>query len=236
MNLKDLSIGIGIGVIATSLLAYAYFSANIAEPKDMTLKINGPTGVGSIDLAFKGTANSIDYKAVLNQMFSNELMRDGVIGWLGKNQRIYSLEAVDFANALKTGACEPFPEKPAELRLQKRQECADKPSNDALRKLAFSGEAPFHSVGKKVRIGTQSESGRKPINGVALVCNEGEYANKKLIVVNASGLTKEFIGSPGYLCPDAKQFPEMQLNLDEAKELFGQKLNKYNFAIAYLGK
>ena len=236
MNKKDVFLGLVGGVCLTALVCYALMSANKSDPKDLSLAIQGPRGMGSVNVAINSTNKPIDYEVLLKQLFSNELMREGVIKWMGKNYQLYSIESLELAHALKTKACEPFPDSPVELRIQKQQECAAKPAVNELRIMANKGDAPFHSVGIKERIGIQSEEGRKPKLGTALVCNDGNYVNKKIVVVNNSDFSKEFLGSPGYLCPDPKQFPGLQLNPDDAKELFGSKLNKDNYALVYLGR
>ena len=239
---KDIFKGLFLGLFLSFLISFAYISANKADPKNLTLKISGPSGTGSIDLAITGSETSFDYLDILDKLFSkdkkNELMREGAINWLAKTQSLFSIESQALALALKTSACEPFPEGPPQLRLDKRQECADKPALNALRRLAFSGKVPFHQVGNKERVGIQGDNRRKPNSGEAYVCNNSHYANKKIVVTafNNVELTKTFSAISAYPCPDSNDSPALQMNPEDAKELFGPKLLKHNFAIVYIDK
>ena len=79
MNKKDVFLGLVGGVCLTALVCYALMSANKSDPKDLSLAIQGPSGMGSVNVAINSTNKPIDYEVLLKQLFSTELLREGVI-------------------------------------------------------------------------------------------------------------------------------------------------------------
>lgn len=212
--------GLALGVLVMFLIG------SPAIVTKTTLKIMGPKSWGSLNLSVEG--EGVDYEKVLNEMFSNKFFRDGALGWLAKQQKVFPLESEELATKIGTELCEPFPEEPFEVKIRKKKQCADKPGVKQLRELAFGHKTPFHYVGNIGRMGVPERGQNKPTKGNANACKPGDYFAKRLQVGNTANTAMvEVQVSGSYLCTDASNFPDIQLNPEDARTLFPDaKLNK----------
>jgi hypothetical protein len=207
--------GLFLGVLVAFLLRTPLNLTNTS------LKITGPDGEGSLTLEMTGSG--IDYKEVLEKLFSDtSFLKPAAIGWLEQQQKIYPIDSMNLVNAVATQLCEPIPEQSLwELRIQKERECEEKPVVKQLRELARTKAMPFHYVGKVGAMGVPEDPQNQPKEQNANVCLNGEYYAKKLQVGNTHNdevIEVQAFGS--YVCTPAYRFPDIQLNPIDAKKLF----------------
>jgi hypothetical protein len=175
--------------------------------------------LGKVLIETKGGA--IDHRTLLEKLFQDEFGRDGALGWLKAKQRLYSVTDPALAHALQTGLCEPIPDRPLTERLTRARACADHPVASALRRIAREHAVPFHYVAIEARVGVQQSVGHRPGAGRANVCRTGPLVGQRFQVIDES--TREMIeveAAGVYDCAIPEQYPDVQLDPDDATRLF----------------
>lgn len=214
MLLKDHGPGFIAGVFVTALIC---FSLDTSDQKGFSAKISA-TGA---EVATSGSG--ADPIKVLEKTLNDPTRKGGILSLLEANHNVFSIDSLNLALAIESKVCEPFPNEPLKLRLEKMQECANKPVIKALRQIAFDHKSPFHPVGSIGRMGVPRNLQNKPAEGFANVCKPGVYYGKKLQVRNQQNNEFiEVIANGTYSCPDAtgNNFPDIQLNPVDAIKIF----------------
>ena len=67
---------------------------------------------GGIALEMDVSQPEIAHSALLTQLFSEEFTRDGVLGWLAREQQNFSISDERLVAALEESLCDPIPNKP----------------------------------------------------------------------------------------------------------------------------
>ena len=210
-----------IGLVVGATLFF-FTSKNMVpqSPESTDLTLQGPDGYPS--LRFKVTGSGVDYRKLLENMFSDNFFRQGALSWLEQNQKSYSLSSTGLVTAVANSLCKPIPSSPLSERIRKEKECANKPVVHGLRELAFNRIEPFHYVGNLGKMGIPGRKSDQPKQGYANVCRPGEYVGKTLQVGNTAGSNViEVVASGYYVCTDASSdYPDIQLSPDDANVLF----------------
>lgn len=200
--------------------------------QEVELQVTTPTGE-SVTLRAKD--GKMDYEAVLNELMDG-FMRGSVVAWMaGKN--FYHFEDERLARVLNEELCDPIPEEnliDRESRVKLSQACASHPIAEKLRDLAFYNKVPFHHVGFDVKIGVPAEEEDQPRTGFASVCRSKGLRSRKIRLTNPEGNELLDIQASGvYVCTGFDNYPDVQLNTEDARTLFGDTpLSKYEQAIA----
>ncbi|MBE2243269.1 MAG: hypothetical protein IAE86_10975 [Burkholderiaceae bacterium] len=201
----------------------------VQSPSGQLVTIEFPGG-GRIEVRSKREA--LDHDELMTTLFSKDDSKRGVLGWLRDKQHLYSLENPELAQALSTTLCDPIPLEPLESRLAKAEECASKPSAAALRRLSQERAVPFHYVGVRVKAGVQAAKPHRPGAGRVNVCRTGKFVAQRLQIVDP--VTSRVIEvQPGgtYECTVADH-PDIQLDPEDAKRLFGRPPAQFESVIA----
>ena len=111
----------------------------------------------------------------------------------------------------------------------------DHPVSIELQKLADKRVGPFGYQVDTVLIGVPS-SEDQPKQGFANVCETGKYRGRKIQICHRQTDKKiQVTGSGMYICPPELKYPDIQLNIADAKRLFGDiPLRKYEKAIVVI--
>lgn len=214
MSKKIFGSGFIVGVACTSLI---WFSLDKSDQKGFSAKF-GTTGA-----EITTTGSGIDPIKVLEKTLNDTDRKGGVLSLLETKHNVFSIDSLNLVTAIESKVCEPFPNTPLNLRLQKMQECANKPVIKALRQIAFEHKSPFHPVGSIGRMGVPRIMQNKPAEGFANVCKPGVYYGKKLQIRNQQNNEFiEVIANGTYSCPDmtGNNFPDIQLNPADAIKIF----------------
>ena len=220
-----------LGIVAFLVLAvYTVMSGSPDNPTTQSVNITFPGGFG---LEMDVSQSEIAHSALLTQLFSEEFTRDGVLGWLGREQQVYSISDVELVTALERSLCEPIPDSPLQERIEKARECAARPVANGLRRLQEEKKPPFHYVGIQVRVGVQAAEGARPALGRANVCRESDLFGKQIELTDpVSGNEIVVRASGSYPCTGFSRYPDVQLGPDQARDLFVSALLEYQDAVA----
>lgn len=189
----------------------------------------------SVELTFPGgtarlAGTSISHDSVLAKIWDEDFARAGLLGWLAE-KNIFHIEDVRVVDALNNELCDPIPGQPLQDRIEAQQTCAEVSVASGLRELRESRRIPFHYVGRVVRIGVPTNG---PRTGQAWVCRNSEFLGKTVeLTILQTGKQIEVVAAGGvYNCTDVGNFPHLQLNREDAANLFPSALEQYQEAIA----
>jgi hypothetical protein len=198
-----------------------------ADPVESEIEWDYPGG--SLKINAKTDLNSPEN--MLKRLFSTSFSKAGTEKWLKDNYMMYSLEEEALVNALQE-LCAP----PANLSAKERQKfmeaCVNSPVLAQLRSLAENKEPPFHYIGVDVMVGIPDP---EPEPGIANVCLKNpriplRFLGKQIELtnpVNNVTITVKAVGH--YTCTGYNKFPDIQLNLEDARKLFsGQNRQAYD--------
>jgi len=209
-------------VLFTALAMWA-IGRGVENPSGQTVTIVFPGG-GQIDV--RSEREPLDYGALMTKLFSEDFSRNGVLGWLRDKQHLYSIQSEEIAAGLRTRLCDPIPSEPRELRQAKARECAEKPAAAALRRLSFERAVPFHYVSHPVLAGVQAQKPHRPGRGRVNVCKTGGFVGQRLQVFEPINNRMIEVQAGGtYVC-EGGEFADIQLDPDDAKELFKGALDR----------
>jgi len=210
-------------------LAVWAINSPVENPSAQEVTIAFPGG-GKIHV--RSERETLNFEALMTKLFSEDYSRNGLLGWLRDRKHLYSLETTELAEALKTKLCDPIPLEPLEERLAKAADCASKPAVDALRRLSSERVVPFHYVGLRVRAGIQAASPHRPGKGRVNVCRTGRYVAQRLQIIDPiTNRVIEVQAGGTYECT-VGEFPDIQLDPEDANELFGRPAGRFENAIA----
>jgi len=183
---------------------------------------------GSLKINAKKDLSSPE--AMLVRLFSTNFSQAGTKKWLKDNYQMFSIEEQSLVDALK-GMCAQEADMTPEERRQHMETCAKKPVISQLRSLAENHEPPFHYIGFEVKIGIPDP---EPKEGTANVCLKNpripvEFLGKEIELTNPDNKVSIIVKATGYYkCTGYNIFPDIQLNLNDARRLFiGQKRQEY---------
>ena len=200
------------------------------NPTSQNVNITFP---GGFMLEMDVSQPEVAHSALLAQLFSEEFTRDGVLGWLGREQQMFSISDIQLVTALEQNLCDPIPDSPLPERIEKAQECAARPVADGLRTLQVERRIPFHYVGIPVRVGVQADEEGRPAMGRANVCLESDLLGKQIELTDPiSGSRITVLASGSYRCTGFSRYPDVQLGPDQARDLFISALLEYQDAVA----
>lgn len=192
--------------------------AAVENPTEQRFRIEF-ADLGSVSIETRGGA--IDYRTLLEKLFQDQFSRDGALGWLKERQKLYALTDPTLANALQTRLCEPIPDQPLTERMTRARVCADQPVASALRRIARDHAIPFHYVAIEARVGVQQSARHRPGAGRANVCRTGPLVGQRFQVIDESTRETIEVEAAGvYDCAVPDQFPDVQLDPDDATRLF----------------
>lgn len=214
MSKTHIGIGFIAGVFVTALTWYAL---DTSDQKEFSAKIS------TSGAEVTSTGSGVDPIKVLEKILNDPDKKGGILSLLETKHNVFSINSLNLVAAIESKVCEPFPNTPLNLRLQKMQECANKPVIKALRQIAFDHKSPFHPVGSIGRMGVPRNMQNKPAEGFANVCKPGVYYGKKLQIRNqGNNEFIEIIANGTYSCPDitGNNFPDIQLNPTDAIKIF----------------
>ena len=221
---KWMSIG---GIVAVVIIVV------LARPDNPTTQSVNITFPGGIALEMDVSQPEIAHSALLTQLFSEEFTRDGVLGWLAREQQNFSISDERLVAALEESLCDPIPNSPLSEKIEKGQECAAKSVAVALRRLQEEKRIPFHYIGVPVRVGVQADEASRPLPGRANVCRESELLGRQVELFDpVSSNTIEVLASGSYPCTGFSRYPNVQLGPDQARQLFNRPLQEYQDAVA----
>ena len=188
---------------------------------------------GGVAMKMDGS-QPIAHSELLEDIFSEKFSRDGFVGWLAEKD-IYSIRDERLVDAINKRLCESIPEQPFEARIQAARACAEENVATSLRMLVARRQIPFHYVGTLVKVGIPSLEDQPPV-GRANVCAESDLLDKEVELTNhRNGRRIEIEASWGrYPCTGYATFPDIQLNFDDAQELFPGALDEYQEAVAVI--
>lgn len=174
---------------------------------------------------------AVGHEELLEGMFSEGALKDAVMAWLA-GKKIFSFDDPRLAEALENDLCAPITGESAKARVAAAEECASKDLAAGLRVLAEQRKVPFHYVGTVVKVGVPNIEDQ-PVSGRANVCRNSKLRTKKLELFDpqTSGRT-EVVASGLYTCAGYSDYPDIQLNYADAKQLFQNTLDKYQSAVA----
>lgn len=192
------------------------------SPTSVNFKITDPSGQGSIELQVDG--EEINYEAVLEHVFKDDILGPGVAGWLQQKQQMFRLHDEALVTAIESSLCDPIPATPLTDRVEKAKECAEKEVVSGLRTLASNHRTPFHYVGVVAKVGIPAQEEHRPRPGRANVCRDGGLLGKTLEVIEPVTRTMIEVEATGsYSCTGYTKFPDIQLSMEDAGQLFGER-------------
>ena len=220
MKLKVLVLGIVFGCGYGLCLVFS-------DATHQSVNMNFP---GGYKFEIDATRPEIDHKVILEGIYKNEFLREGLLGWLATHD-IFKITNDDLAVALNKNLCEPIPQQPLSARLKSGQACAELEVAKGLRNLSAQKHVPFHYVGISVQVGIPSSS-NQPLVGQANVCNQSELLGKLVELMNPQINSRiEVQATQRYPCT-LKPYPDIQLNATDASQLFTGAFGEYQEAIA----
>ena len=154
------------------------------------------------DLSINMEEDLMDYKTMLDKLFSEEFSANGTKAWLKDHQNLYSPSDPDIAAQI--------------MKLD-----YDEVLSQKLRDLSFKRKGPWSYQYDTVRIGIPSAEDQ-PRAGFANVCENGDYFSQRLRVFTMD-LSKhiDLISTGRYECPEGFRYPDIQLNAKDAEQLLG---------------
>lgn len=206
-----------LGVLAAGILGFA-----LGRGTDFALELERPDGT-RVQLDVAGEA--VDHATVLDAMFRDSFLFGAATTWLAENQEMRSIRDQELADMLAQRACDSIPETPLATRLAALEQCANRPENRALRRLALTERGyPFHFVGVPVRVSIPEEEDW-PERGEASVCSHDFYG-RELELVHPATADPVFVEASQriYPCSASGVGTEMHLHPADAREIFGAQL------------
>lgn len=216
-----------VGILVVGLIVV------LAMPDDPTTQSVNITFPGNFAFEMDVSEPEIAHSALLEQLFSEQFTRDGVIGWLATEQRMFRISDARLATALENELCDPIPDSPLPERIEKGRECVARPVVSAIRQLQEERRVPFHYVGVPIQVGVQANQASRPFSDRANVCRESEFLGRRLELIDPiSNQAIEVLASGSYPCTGFSRYPDVQLGPAQARELFNRPLLEYQDAVA----
>ena len=185
------------GVVVGAILIFLFGSQfSPVNPTRASIIIKGPDGKGGFELNVTG--EPVDYKSVLQGMFSDEFLQPAAIGWLATKQRMYKIDREELVVAISKDLCDPIPEKPLSEKIESGRKCAEKVVAARLRDLSDKRQPPFHHLGKVATMGFPGNRKHRPGQGFANVCKSGDFRGRKLQVSNPANQNVVEVEATGY--------------------------------------
>ena len=173
-------------------------------------------------LIFEAERGLIPYSELLDSLFSSELYRPAAESWL-RSERYFSIADQHLPDSLSAHLCDPIPEAPLDLMLEKARECAERGVARGFIRLRDERAVPFHRVGHEVVVGFPDPP---PPTGRANACQNGDLLGKTVTVIEPeSGRAKVVEVSGYYPCPGGP-FPDLQIHRDDARQLLRRPLRE----------
>lgn len=139
---------------------------------------------------------------LLKKIFSAPFSKDGALGWLKKEHKVFSIGDMDITEEIQ------------KLNIEN-------PLSRRLREISEKRKGPWAYQIAEVSIGIPPHK-LQPDKGYANVCESGDYLRQKVELTNPKSDKRINVVATGkYSCPPDYEYPDMQLNADDAKELFG---------------
>lgn len=157
--------------------------------------------------------------------------RKKVVTWLRQHWLLYELTDSYLAKAI-TDLCPNYITSNF-VEYQKHMDaCISMPLVSYLRSAADNNEAPFQHAGLEVRIGIPTKINQPP-SAFAYTCFEGYFENKTINIYSKNtkrSLTVKVKGA--YHCNSLQNYPDVQLNNQQAHSLFQRKIRNIEYAVA----
>ena len=211
------SVGVAVGA---GIVGIFWWSSGSDETRNLSIQF--PTG-GRIELSAEADG-AIDHAAVLEQIYSREFSRSGMLNWL-QSKQVYSLDSRELPDALAA---------PCGTSQVEREACISIPVLQDLRDRVLSHSPPFHYVGEDVEIGVPNQEDQPPV-GRAHACAGGRWSGRRIeLSIPAAGNSLEVLADAGvYTCTGEVRTPDLQLSFEDADLLFGgEPLSEYGSARA----
>lgn len=171
------------------------------------------------------------YETILDSMYAHDFARFGLMGWLA-DKGIFHFSDAMLVDSIHSGLCDTIPSEPIDKKMKSSRECADQPIAQGLRSLANDKQVPFHYLGIAVKVGFPPK-GSRPIVGRANVCKTSPLRGMNVRVINLrTSNSTEVFASGIYTCTGFDRFPDIQLHVEDAEEIFDGPLQEYEDAIA----
>ncbi len=196
-NIKNISIYIfgALACLAIGAVAGWNLSKGGAKQAFVNLKI------GENQLEVKLDQDQIDAQTFLGQMFGETWSKSSVINWLKEKQKIFHFEDTDVVEEYKS------------LK-------SDHPISEKIYELYTLRLGPWAYEADTVRIGFPG--GNNPPPGKANVFDNGKYLGHHLTFYKMNDTNQITVHATGkYWGPSPDKFPDIQLNRNDAKILFG---------------
>ena len=149
MNLRLGKTGVPVLVIGGLLVAFFIWRTGPSNPTEQSVEVTFPGGAA---LRLDASQPEIAHDQLLEEIFADTFMRDGLMGWLA-DKDIFSLQDARLVEALNERLCGSIPEEPLDKKIKASQDCAALPVAAALRELVDQRQVPFHYVGIPVQVG-----------------------------------------------------------------------------------
>jgi len=160
--------------------------------------------------------DSIPYDELLDKIFKNEFFKLGTIGLLKEKYNIFPFDDVELVDKIAT--LSPYDQV-----------------SKGLQELEEKRIGPFGYWVDSVFVGVPSVEDQPP-EGFANVCENGKYRGRQIEITYPQTDKKiKVVASGIYACPPGYKYADIQLNFNDANELFGNTpLNKYEKAVALI--
>jgi hypothetical protein len=158
-----------------------------------------------------------NYSVMLDKLFSEEFAANGAKAWLKSHQHLYHFTDPDLS------------EKMEFLKY-------DDLISEQLREISRKRIGPWEYQQDTIEIGIPAEADQ-PREGSANVCENGDYCNKTIKVMNYLDETKYIIvtATGKYACPRGSRWANIQLNAKDAEKLLGTtNFSKYERGIVLI--
>ena len=219
--------------IVSIFLAFGLLISTLAScAGNRALNVTLPEGdVKVADAMVDVDSVAVGHEELLEGMFSEDASKDALMVWLA-GKKIFSFDDPRLAEVLENDLCAPVTGESPKARVAAAEECASKDLAAALRKLSEQRKVPFHYVGTVVQVGVPSTEDQ-PVAGRANVCRNSKFRTKKLELFNPQTSGRiEVVASGLYTCTGYSDYPDIQLNYADAKQLFRNPLDKYQQVVA----
>ena len=217
---------VGLVVLVALFIGLNYFSG----PTEQSVEVTFPGGSA---LRLDASQPEIAHDQLLEEIFADTFMRDGLMGWL-VDKDIFSFKDARLVEALNERLCGSIPEEPLDQKIKASQDCAALPVAAALRQLVDQRQVPFHYVGISVQVGIPAREDQ-PGLGRAHACDDSEFRGKRVELTNPRTSNQIEVQVSGtYRCTgfQINMFPNIQLGSEDAQELFPGPFQKFQEAIA----
>ena len=218
---------IALALVASFGLGVFVASRGPSDPTDQTTEVM----FGDFGLKIDTSQQQVDHRTLLENLFANDFGKAGLMSWLA-DKEIFSFDDARLAEALNERLCGPIPEQPLDQKIEASQDCADLPVAADLRQLVDQKRVPFHYVGITVQVGIPARE-HQPRPGGANICADSELRGKRVELTDPQTSNRIEIQPSGtYECTGFTRFPDIQLNFEDAQELFSAPLNELQEAVA----